>query len=289
MLLSFTEANYKTVHLRNMGNTKSSKYKYVESRPSAQNQRSTWNQAILIRSLSGYLPSFRQSLAHWAPTQATKISPTQLQYYLFLKSYLHNWHFQVKVEDSYTDLLPVKAEVPQGSVRGPLLYLLYTADLPTSPDATIATFADDTAILATDPDPAIASHKLQTSFLAIQHWLTKWRLKANSSKSIHVTFTTRRAACPGVHIYNEQLPQAEEVKYLGLHLDRRLTWHKHVFAKRKHLGIILSKMYWLLGLSSNSISNKLLAHKVILKTIWTYGMQLWGSASISNIEILERL
>jgi hypothetical protein len=48
-------------------------------------------------------------------------------------------------------------------------------------------------------------------------------------------------------------------------------------------------MYWLLGRKSKlPISNKLLAYKVILKPIWTYGMQLWGSASIYNIEILER-
>jgi hypothetical protein len=48
-------------------------------------------------------------------------------------------------------------------------------------------------------------------------------------------------------------------------------------------------MYWLLGRKSKlSISNKLLAYKVILKLIWTYGIQLWGSASISNIEIRER-
>jgi hypothetical protein len=48
-------------------------------------------------------------------------------------------------------------------------------------------------------------------------------------------------------------------------------------------------MYWLLSRKSKlSISNKLLAYKIILKPIWTYGIQLWGSASISNIEILER-
>jgi hypothetical protein len=49
------------------------------------------------------------------------------------------------------------------------LYLLYTADLPTSSDSTIATFADDAAILTTDPDPAIVSQKLQISLLATQH------------------------------------------------------------------------------------------------------------------------
>jgi hypothetical protein len=48
-------------------------------------------------------------------------------------------------------------------------------------------------------------------------------------------------------------------------------------------------MYWLLGRTSKlSIIKKLLVYKVILKPIWTYGIQLWGSASISNIEILER-
>jgi hypothetical protein len=72
----------------------------------------------------------------------------------------------------------------------------------------------------------------------------KWRMKANESKSIHVTFTTRRETCPPVHINIVQLPQEEDIKYFGLHLDRRLTWHKHIFAKRKQLGIALTKMYW---------------------------------------------
>jgi hypothetical protein len=112
--------------------------------------------------------------------------------------------------------------------------------VPTSPESTTATFADDSAVLATDSDPTIALQKLQTDLHAIQNWFKKWRMKANESKSIHVTFTTQRETCPPVHINNVQLPQEDDVKHLGLYLDRRLTWHKHIFAKRKQLGIILS-------------------------------------------------
>jgi hypothetical protein len=114
-------------------------------------------------------------------------------------------------------------------------------------------------------------------------------MKANESKSIHVTFTTRRETCPPVHINSMQLPQEEDAKYLGLHLDRRLTFHKHIFAKWKQQGIALTKMYWLLGRKSKlSTGNRLLIYKTILKPIRTYGIQLRCTASTSNIEIIER-
>jgi hypothetical protein len=116
------------------------------------------------------------------------------------------------------------------------------ADLPSSPDSITATFADDTAVIAMDYDPTTTSQKLQTSLLVIQSWLKTWRMKANETKSVHVTFIARQATCPPVHINDVQIPQEEHVKYLGLTLDRRLTWHTHIFAKCKQLGLSLTKM-----------------------------------------------
>jgi hypothetical protein len=93
----------------------------------------------------------------------------------------------------------------------------------------------------------------------------------------------KRKGDPGPYRQRTTSPR-EDVKCLGLHLDRRLTWHKHIFAKRKQLGITLTKMYWLLGRKSKvSISNK-----PIFKPNESYGIQLWGTASTSNIDILER-
>lgn len=67
--------------------------------------------------------------------------------YLILNSYLHDRFYQIICGEAMTELYPVTAEVPQGSVLGSLLYLLYTANLPMRFSVMIGTFADDTAIL----------------------------------------------------------------------------------------------------------------------------------------------
>ena len=211
------------------------------------------------------------------------------QFYNLLKSYLNNRMFQVKVNDEATQLFPIKAGVPQGSVLGPILNLIYTADLPVMENIVNATFADDAAIVTSHKNAAAASFNLQKYLLRIQQWCKEWRITLNETKSVQVTFTLRRDTCPAVYLNEKPLPQQDKVKYLGMHLDRRLTWNEHIWTKRKQLNLKIRQMCWLLGRKSKlTIENKLLIYKTILKPLWTYGIQLWGSASNSNIEILER-
>jgi hypothetical protein len=206
------------------------------------------------------------------------------RFYTLLRSYLTNRTFLVKHEEEQTTLFPIQAGVPQGSVLGPLLYTLYTADQPTTLQTTTATYADDTAALSSHINPDTASANLQIHLDKLQHWFKKWRIKVNETKSVHVTFTLNKKTCPPVFLNNKPIPQAENAKYLGMYLDRRLTWRKHIDAKRKHLGLKFNKMYWLMGRNSSlTMENKLLLYKSILKPVWTYGIQLWGSASKSNI------
>ena len=94
-------------------------------------------------------------------------------------------------------------------------------------------------------------------------------MKANEEKSVQVTFTLNKMTCPHVTLNNVRLPQADEVKYLGIHLDQRLTWRKHITTKWKQLDLKLRNLYRIIGRKSQlSLENKLLVYKVILKPVW---------------------
>ena len=135
---------------------------------------------------------------------------------------------------------------------GPLLYLLYTADLPLP-----------------------QSDEMKIGTIEI--------------KSVQVMLTLKQESCPPLILNSIPIPQSEEAKYLGMRLNKRLTWKTLIFSKRKALGIKLRNLYSLLNpYSKVSLENNLLIYKTILKSVWAYGIQLWGKASNSNIKILQR-
>lgn len=226
----------------------------------------------------------------WHPGLLYKIKrilPTS--YFNLFKSYLSERQFQIKVGEEKSNDFPIASGVPQGSVLGPMLYVLYTSDLPTTQNTITGTFADDTAILASHHDPIVASQYVQDHLNLLQQWLHRWRIKVNETKSAQVTFTLRKGSCPPVNVNNVEIPQTNEVKYLGLHLDNRLNWKTHILKKQKQINLRIKEVNWLIGRKSRvSLENKLLIYKAIIKPIWTYGIELWGCARKSNIAIIQR-
>jgi len=122
----------------------------------------------------------------------------------------------------------------------------------------------------------------------MEDWYTNWRLKINQSKSIHCTFTLRQSLCPAVSIYGTVIPNSQTVKYLGLMLDRRLTWAQHIKSKRLNLNSRLRLLKtFLVNNKHKNINTKLLIYKSLIKPTWTYGIQLWGNAKKLNMNKIQ--
>ncbi|CAG7733752.1 unnamed protein product, partial [Allacma fusca] len=210
-------------------------------------------------------------------------------YVYFLKSYITGRAFRVFHGDAISTQHPINARVPQGSVLGPILYLIYTADIPTTEETETATFADDTAILSVHPSQAQATENLQKALDGISRWADQWKIKLNEQKSTHVTFAKRKCDVQySVYIKQSEIPAASHAKYLGIHLDSSLTWRHHIDQKKTQINLKLRQMYWLIGHHSKmKIESKRLIYQMIIKPVWTYGIQLWGCAKPSNRKIIQ--
>jgi len=102
----------------------------------------------------------------------------------------------------------------------------------------------------------------------------------------HLTLLSlsKKSTVPPVYLNNKIIPHSSNVKYLGMTLDKRLTWATHIKQKRLILNARRRALFPLIGKQSKiNLNTKLLLYKTLLKPIWLYGIQLWGSAQKYNI------
>ncbi len=137
------------------------------------------------------------------------------------------------MEGRTSSLKEVKCGVPRGSILGPLLFICYINDLPPQCSATVPSiYADDTAIYATGRDPMEVQVKLQNDPDVPFSWFSKNKLSVNYAKSYSMLFTSSQSKYKNDemnHVMNGcKIDQAIEVKYLGLWLDRTLSFDNRV-------------------------------------------------------------
>lgn len=209
-------------------------------------------------------------------------------YFRLLSSFLHGRYFKVRQGQSYSVLSNIQAGVPQGAILSPTLYNVFTSDIPTTVDTLIATYADDSVLLGQDDSVHQAGDSVQQHLNQLQIWLRKWRIKVNAEKSVHVTFTLRRRTCQPLFLNNIRIPSQDKVKYLGLILDKRLTWAQHIKEKRLVLNNRTRVLYRLVcSHSALPLRQKRQIYITLLRPMWLYGSELYGTAKKSNLRKIQ--
>lgn len=208
-----------------------------------------------------------------------------------IQSYLQNRNFRVHIGHTKSSLHPIPAGVPQGSILGPYLFILYVNDVPLQPRTHLACFADDTASFTSSKDVDLIIDRLQLSLNALQTYFSNWKLKLNSSKTEAILFTRqRRLPTRNLKIGNHVIPWSGSVRYLGVILDAKLNWTKHV----SNVRIKGAKALGSLGLVMNrksklSPSTKLLMYTALVRPCLTYACPVWSSTCLTNYDLLQTI
>jgi hypothetical protein len=119
----------------------------------------------------------------------------------------------------------------------PVLFSLFVNDMPSpSHHVELALYADDTAVVSTSRKLILLISYLESYLNDLQRWLSEWRIAINVSKSSAIIFARagRRFIQPRpVSLFGEPIQWVETTRYLGVTLDKRLTWSPHIDQVRK--------------------------------------------------------
>ncbi|MCG8113685.1 MAG: reverse transcriptase family protein [Candidatus Thiodiazotropha taylori] len=154
----------------------------------------------------------------------------------WFKNYLADRRQRVVLPGTVSDWTYIRAGVPQGSILGPLLFLVYINDIVVDIGSQIRLFADDTSLFIIVEDPVTAAGCLNSDLEKISHWASTWLVTFNPSKSecLLVSRKVNKPQHPPLFMHNIQIDEVDSHKHLGLYLSQDCTWHQHIdFIKEK--------------------------------------------------------
>lgn len=179
--------------------------------------------------------------------------------------------------------------MPQGSILGPLLFLVYINDLPQSISHQCVLFADDTTIIIKSNQPQNLSSQVNKALGEIIKWLDTNKLKINISKTNVIYFKTWKSKPIQLNVsYNTSvIEQIHCSKFLGITVDEHITWKTHienVCVKINRFVFALRKITCI-----TSMQTALMVYHAYVCSVIRYGIIVWGNSSdISRVFIAQK-
>lgn len=203
----------------------------------------------------------------------------------WFRSYLTNRTQYVRYKNVNSEMRKVTCGVPQGSVLGPLLFIIYTNDLPESISGRSILFADDTTVYASSSSLTELCLHINSDLNSLTDWFCANKLSLNVGKTNYVIFS-KIPVSEVVHICigDTYLERKQCVKFLGIMIDEKLEWLEQV----KHCKAKLSSSLYVINsvkkyLDSNDL---LMLYNSLVYSHLSYGILLWGSTFHTYLNML---
>ena len=223
---------------------------------------------------------------------ASGIRGTQLDW---LDSYLKNRRQCVKINNDFSSFIDINRGVPQGSILGPLLFIVFINDFcKLNLNATMVTYADDSVLLYSCTDAASLKYQIEQDMRVISMWfkLNDLSLNLNKTKIMHFTLTNvtinvfprfHSSDCQNLSMCScPKLQLTNSIKYLGLTVDNNLKWKSHINNVTRKLRFILYKFYYLRNKVSPDFLRTL--YYSWFYSIINYGIIIWGCDFKTNLQ-----